>query len=92
MSLGIRHFSEGERDWAELTFAKTSGTDKGQEKKRPIVEAPPPTIRETIAGRFRYQCCAVIVSKERNGVRFKILIESKAFSLLFHLSVFLFNT
>lgn len=69
MCLGIRHFSEGERDYAELTFAKTSATDKGQEKKkRPIVEAPPLTIRETIAGRFRYQCCAVIVSKERNGV------------------------
>ena len=34
MCLGICHFSDGERDWAELTFAKTSGTDKGQEKKK----------------------------------------------------------
>ena len=33
MCLGIRHFGEGERDWAELTFAKTSGTDKRQERK-----------------------------------------------------------
>ena len=34
MCLGIRHFGEGERDYAELTFAKTSATDKGQEKKK----------------------------------------------------------
>ena len=34
MCLGIRHFSEGERDYAELTFAKTSATDKGQKKKK----------------------------------------------------------
>lgn len=84
MSLGIRHFSEGERDWAELTFAKTSGTDKGQEKKRPIVEAPPPTIRETIAGRFRYQCCAVKSFLKRGmGYDLRYLLNLRHFHCYF---------